>query len=87
MNWFILVAKSNFQKGGESLRRFRANPQVCSTFLEITFGIHSSRTGAMRAMQEVLASHDFEVSLRKVDRTFAQKLRASRGALECCQRS
>ena len=32
------VAKSNFQKGRESLRRFRAKPQLCPTFSEITFG-------------------------------------------------
>jgi hypothetical protein len=31
-NAFILFLKRNFQKGGESLPGFVANPQVCRTF-------------------------------------------------------
>jgi hypothetical protein len=35
---FRSLAKSHFRKGGESLRGFVANPQVCPTFAEMTFG-------------------------------------------------
>jgi hypothetical protein len=35
-------AKSNFQNGGDSLPGIEANPQVCPTILEITFGNNSN---------------------------------------------
>jgi len=32
-----MVAQSDFQNDGDSLRRIVANPQACPTILEITF--------------------------------------------------
>ena len=40
----IMIAKSNFRNGGDSLRGIEANRQVCPTISEITFGKQSSRT-------------------------------------------
>jgi len=39
---YILFAKSNFRNAGDSLRGIVANPQVCPTISEITFGNLSS---------------------------------------------
>jgi len=36
-----MLAKSNFQKGGDSLPGIVANPQAGSTHAKITFGEHS----------------------------------------------
>ncbi len=37
----IVLAKSNFRNGGDALPGIEANPQVCPTISEITFGKQS----------------------------------------------